>query len=415
VNLGEAFITLGVKPENLDMVLKFQSDLNKLNPSLKGAGEGVHKANGMLKGLHGALSSLIGPMATFKLEAFAIGSAIVGLVEKTSKVAWELTKFHNLTGMSAYSLESLQQQAAAAGISTDEMANSLENLSRIQAEARLGQANFGAWQFLGIDPRSGTPIQLLDQLQEKLKGFKSTAMGTKLAQDVGLSKDMINLLHEMRNIPPADKSLLLSEKEINRLHDFYLLFNRIWDNAKRTMQKIGATLIPVAQQILIMFNSLTRTFMMMTTSIIKMVQEFPALNTALKITGAIMVAVFSPLIASLSALMLILDDIAAWNRGDKSFLGWLIGRKDSQSSGEKANWDKYINSAEKAEQMSPTIPKSFHGREGASVNQNNTFNIAINDAKDPVKTALQIKKIQDRVTSDLMYQLGPSELNGVIG
>jgi len=162
-------------------------------------------------------------------------------------------------------------------------------------------------------------------LQTKLKTFP-TALGAKLAGDIGLSENMINFLKETKDLGGVDTSLLLTDKDIARLKDFNILFNRIWDNAKRTMQHFGIIAQPIAEFVLKTFDRMSRAIMDGVRTVQWLADRFKTIGPILGAVAVAVAAYFFPITASLIAMALVLEDIASFARGDDSVIGSLIAR-----------------------------------------------------------------------------------------
>jgi hypothetical protein len=330
LNVGEIFLRLGVKSENLDKLTKFKGDAHGAAGTAGDLASAIGKMDMKLKEAGDKIREFLGPLTIIRLQLLATVGTLTLLTEKASKVASELTKFTNLTGLSAQQLQLWQQAAAASGVSAEEVQGSIEGLRQAATDISLGKGNIAPWAMLGIDPRQD-PFKVLEQLKDKLKTFP-TAMGTKLAGDLGLGKDMINFLKESKSLMPADKSLILSDKEIKKLKEFNILYNRIWDNAKRTLQKFGVIAQPIAEFVLKAFDRMSKALMDGVRVVQWLGDRFKAIAPILGAIAIAIAAYFFPVTAGLMAVAMVLEDIASYARGDDSIIGRLIERyKDFHS------------------------------------------------------------------------------------
>lgn len=324
MKIADIFLKLGVRGENLAELPNFKKNAHAAaNAASKLAGA-AGKLDNKIKEAGDRIREFLGPVTTIRLQLLAAVGATTFLTERVSKMAFELDKFTKLTGLSAQKLQEWQQMATASNVSAEEMQATIENLNKTAVDISLGRGNIAPWAMLGIDPKQD-PFIILDELQKKLKAFP-TAIGTKLATDIGLGENMINFLKEAKSLAPADKSLLLSDKEINKLKEFNILFNRIWDNAKRTLQKFGVIAQPIAEFVLKAFDRMNKAFMDGIRAIQWLTDRFKSIGP---IIGAIAVAVaayFFPVTAALIATAALLEDIASYARGDDSIIGRLIER-----------------------------------------------------------------------------------------
>jgi hypothetical protein len=431
ITLGEAFITLGVKPENLEAISGFLSKVGNTSTAL-GQYEGkTVRAEKATKSLMQRFRDEIGSLNMIRLQFLAISTAIVTLAEKAGKVAFELSKFSVLTGLSAEKLEVWQQQAAQVGISADEMASSIESLQKASVEWSMGEGN-PAWAFLGIDPRQD-PFAVLDQLKDKFKEF-NPAWANKLGADLGLSKDMIYFLKEAKNLKPSDKSFLLSDKEISKLKEFHLFFNRIWDNSKRMLQKFGLVVMPIAEFILNAVDRLSHAFLDLGMGLNRLITNFQALAPILTIIFATLGVALFPVTALIIGLALAFEDVMTYLRGGDSITGRLIAEfsdlnnliKDTLSllagladtitggmfSGEIGAWfDKAIKWADDAKGAGKLFGPADEAAAGVAtggmskVDQTNNININISGAKNPKEIVREAQEKINKSIVDSFYQL----------
>lgn len=407
MNVGEIFLKLGVRPENMAALTTFTSRVKGTVEQTRAMSGASTKARISLGGLNQEFQKLVGPTAAIKTYILGAVSSLTYMTKKVSDVAFDLAKFSNLTGLSSVKLEEWQQRAAVAGVSADELASSVEALQRQATEIRLGRGNIAPWALLGIDPRQD-PFAVLSQLQNKLKSF-SPALGKTLAEDVGLTSGVINFLKEAKNLPQSDRSLLLSEKEIQRLKEYNLLFNQIWDNAKRAVQKFAVTLLPITREILVDLGRLTRALVDMVKGLEWLAQRFQGFGKVAAVVLTGLAAYIFPLTAAITGLILLMEDIATYMRGGKSMTGEIL-KYFGPDKDEKGNTTKGV--FEKAGTRVWEGIKSFGSGLGnmwdeakKSFNQTNNINIQIDGSKDPKQTGTEVKKALDNQTSAVYYQM----------
>jgi hypothetical protein len=307
----------------------FNAALHKTGENEKGVTENTDKlhvaagkAHGSVKSLKDRFSEIITPVNLARLEIIGAITAITGLVKKASDVAFELTKFHNVTGLSTQTLQEWQQQAALSGVAGGELAGTIESLQRAGAEASLRGLS-GPWVLLGIDPKQD-PFVVLNQLKTRLTEFPA-AMGTMLARDVGLTDSMISFLKEAKNLPATDKSLILSPGEIDRLKHYNILFNKTWDAAKRTLQHFGEILLPVATRIIWGLDRMNHAFEIAIHGTGYFADHLKKMGPVLTAVGLVVAAAFFPITTAVVGLMLLFEDMMTWSKGGKSLTGAIIG------------------------------------------------------------------------------------------
>jgi len=413
MKIADIFLKLGVKSDKIGDIPKFEEATNKAASAAGKLAGAAGKVDGHLREAGDRIREFLGPLTTMRLQILAAVGATTLLTREISKVAFELDKFSKLTGLSTQALQRWQQMAAASGVSAEEMQSSIANLKREAVEISFGRGNIAPWAMLGIDPRQD-PFDILDQLQKKLKLFPS-AIGAKLAADVGLSENMINFLKEARSLEPTNKSLLLSDDEIKKLKEFNLLYNRIWDNAKRTFQKFGLVVQPIAEFVLKTFDRMNMAISDGVRGIQWLGDRFKSIGPILGGIAIAVAAYFFPVTAALIAISLLLEDIASFARGDDSIIGRIIERYSDLKNVLKdvvvllATVADLVTFGKFSEQIgnvmdkamdwigSDATPKSFKPTTStrtttATTNQTNNVNINVNGAGNPDDVAKRIEK-----------------------
>lgn len=337
MEIGQIFIRLGVKPENLEAVSKFKVDMTQTAIATKAAGDQTAQAGQSISTLKGRFSDLISPINAARLQILAFHSAVLAATKSASNQAAELLRFQANTGLSAQRLQEWQSKAAAAGVDSGELVGAIKSIQSAQVDMMRGQVA-PAWRLLGIDPRQD-PFAVLEQVRSKLAQMPA-AMGTKLAQDLGMSWDLVASLRELHTLPPAPKELLLTDREISRLKGFNVAFNSTWNNIKLGAQKFGAVMQPIAEGVLFVMNRLLMMMQDITNGFQRiMIFLEPWKNWIVGLATLLMLS-FAPFTTMLVGLLLVLEDFATYMRGGKSVTGAFINWVDKL--GERFTWVKSI-------------------------------------------------------------------------
>lgn len=330
--IGQLILKLGVQAENLEALRQFETGANRGAVAARGAATGT----GLLAAAQGkgTLTSLkltdtirkgVLELNKYKLVVIAVIAGLTGLSKAAGVVALNLTRFESNTGLSAEKLQEWQQQAALSGIAADEMADSIMGLQRAQQEIAMGGGNVAPFAMLGVNPQANT-FDLLDQLHNKLNAV-SAAKGTLFGEQMGLSPNMIAFLREGKR-PGSDKALLLSKEEIIRLREFNMYFNRVWDNIKRSAQKAGAILAPIATAVVWAIERFRMAFADLADIFSKWGDNLEGLKkykVALVIFLTGLAAALFPVATAAMLVALAFEDIMSFMRGDNSAIGAMIG------------------------------------------------------------------------------------------
>lgn len=270
-----------------------------------------------------AIGQQVSELWKARLGFVGVGAAIMYATQKASAYAQALNIFSNVTGLSSQELQKWEQNAAAAGITAEEMASTVRNLQKAGTDVMMGQGNTKPWAFLGLKP-SQDPFATLEQLKKALKSVP-TALGSRMAEELGLSDAMISFLHEADALPGGDEGLILNEKELKRLKQFNIYFNQTMDNVKREMRKFGVAMAPIADSMLYGFTRITKA--------VRTISEiFSKLDgssggnffKSFIVAATILAAALFPTVFALGALALVVDEVTTYMRGGDTVIGsWI--------------------------------------------------------------------------------------------
>ena len=292
---------------------------------------------------------------------------------------------------------------------------------------------------------------------------RPAAMGTKLAMDMGLSEDMVTFLRLRSTLQPADEGLILSPTEIDELKSFSIDFKATLAAFQNALKKLGAMVLPITRPLM----DFARRLLRIGTDIIGWMTAVEARRNVIlgmiAAIGAALAIAFFPatltilgIVAAIGAVLLAIEDVASFMRGDDSLTGraweglkssfrlavdyvkdawkgmleW-IGEKTSAileivfapikklqelkemlSGGAQATfgniWDSvkgFFTPDQPA--LSPTSGMIQSGSAGAMLNQ--SVNIQVNGAGNPASVAEEIQRRLRQETSNAVYQMPRQE------
>jgi hypothetical protein len=344
MNVGQLFVTLGIKiDKGMDAAqAKLISGLKKLKETTGTLKEKIQAATGYkefaknfkdaaqeTKGLLGFFARMVTAANMARLAILGLVAGMMKLTMQAAEASEHLFKFSINTGMNTSDLQKWQQQASQAGVEAEEVANSFKELQRKSMEIQLGQGDSGAFQMAGVNWATDAET-MMNQVEQMLKS-RPAAMGTKLAMDMGLSEEMVSFLRLRSTMKPAEEGLILAPEEIAELKDFSMTFSHSANMAKQALIKLGAMLAPVTLPLLKFFSRL----MSMVADFVKYLNSIGKwknviIGIAAAITAGVMAAFF-PITATIlavgaaiAAILLIIEDVYSYFKGDESVLGDII-------------------------------------------------------------------------------------------
>lgn len=289
-----------------------------------------HGGEASVENLTSAFASLdfatvaeIGSLAT-------LGVQLSKIVDQALSAAASFQMFETQTGVSAQALQRWQIAAAQANVSAETVAASIAGLTRNLANIRMGKGNIAPFALLGIGANQN-PLVVLDQLRQRLKGVNS-AVATNIIAEMGLDPAMLQVLrlsNDEFGKFAANAHGMTADQEKYFLH-LKLQMNQASLALKDVGYALAEFLGPAIQRGFEDFSTLVTG----PHGLIAGLKEFPAVAQSIGVVLAGMVAWVSHTTLALGLLLAVLDDLAAYKRGQDSITGGAIkGVKDIYSGG----------------------------------------------------------------------------------
>ncbi len=270
----------------------------------------------------------------------------------------------------------------------------------------------------------------MSKLAAKLKTMPTT-LATTLAKGLNLSDDLIYFLKNAENLKPPSEETILTDKEIKRLKDFNIYFNRIWEQSKRTLQKFASVITPIANLLLYAFDRVTLMFSGIMTKMDPFITKVQKFAPTLAAIGATLFAALFPVTAVILAIGGALEDLWSYSRGEDSLFGRMVSWTkelthwidlvvnglgfvaDYLSGGmatdtiakwteKAANAAKSLVGSKKEEVKSTIMGKPTSGIAPKTTTNNVTINV--DGTKNPHEVAKEVVKQQKKYTSDTYFQ-----------
>ena len=321
-SIGELFIELGIKADT--------QTINKVGAGIKGLRTNLLLVTAAFSG------------AVLGLDRF-VNSALKGVVS--------LQNLNAQTGLSIEKLQQFQQagQLSNLALSADQIAQSIANVQKNIAEIKIGRGDISPFQLLGVDVTGQDAFGVIEQLRDSIQGL-DPAIATNLISQIGLTPDFINLLKLSRKefealgentfLNPRQRADI--DKVGTSIKALTLRFKALKDQAiakiapelNELVQKFFKWLKDNGDKIVRVITSLARGFSSFASAIAnafsitsRFIESIFGLENGLKVLAIGFAALslsFSPFLAGLTAIILLLDDIAVFRKGGKSVIGELV-------------------------------------------------------------------------------------------
>jgi hypothetical protein len=415
VNIGEFFVTLGVDAETL-----------KLKDFVSSIGEIPLKAVAGIAALAGISLALRDVIGDAMDAAVAFGA------------------FEAQTGLSSQELQTWQRVALQANVSAEAVTSSVSALQRQLVDIRMGKGNISPFQILGIDLRQDA-FKVIEQLRERVKGMdRGTA--TSLISQMGLTPDMMQVLTLSDEKFKAFSNTVvgMSPQQIKAFQTLKLELTKLKMELHDLMFRTIGTLLPFLQEFIHrILPALAHFLGNVVAAISSLVGWMFQFKYAVPVAvAAIMTlnAAFAPLTATVTALLLIMEDLYVWSQGGVSVFGKAMEKLTGHKVGPKGlkedagiikgdpgaagrvtadlltgffkygfNAGKNVGSIEEAAYVSPG---EFRERTSKTVTQNNHVTVQVHSTAPAEEVGRHTAKAVKAEISDATIQLGNSEGGG---
>lgn len=322
------------------------------------------------------IKDLIKSVTAFVASVVLITTALDRMANSLAKNNQEFINFNRQTGLSIAQMQKL----ATAGMLTDynfSPETAMQGIQALQsnlAQIRLGQGNIAPFQILGISPVGKDAYQIIEDLREAIKGIDDMT-AVNLIQQMGLSPEFISLLRMTREEMEAlaDPSLMLSAEERQSLQQYTMELKRIHMQLSLLKDKALIPILPALNRFLNGLGAIFEMFVKIENALINVWNWLGRFKIAVAALAIGIVAYFQPVIAIITTLYLLLEDIAVWATGGKSFFGTTFD-KMIEFFKNIPDWASILLNTLSPVQLKPIMALATAGGQMANMNTTNTIN-----------------------------------------
>lgn len=327
---------------------------------------GIKVDDKQLKSFDNGLKDLTQQLDLTKIGAIAAVYAIDRFIESSVAGGVALYNFTQQTGDSAEALQQWQQAANAANpaLGIDQVAQSIQTLQNNLVEIRqFGTGNASPFAWLQVDiGRAKDAFDVLEQVHERLKsGAYSPALATNLIQKMGLNPGFINILASTdEQFNKFMKDAQRSPDAIGKLKDLGTRIAELKYNLSAFKDNLVASSAPALNKLIDLLYAVGHIFATSIQGYKEFAKEFPTVTSAFVAGVGLMVVALNPLKATLTGLLLLMEDFYVYKKGGKSVFGELFGDKDNPSAlggNGAAGVGKPITPEDLKDRLSPDVSK----------------------------------------------------------
>lgn len=283
-----------------------------------------------VKDFDNTLKTTIGSLRRLVTIASGAVIAVDRMTNALMRANQAYINFNQQTGLSIDNMNKLIGAGMLANynLTPEAMMSSVQALQSNLAAIRIGQGNIAPFQMLGISPVGKDAIQIMNELRVALQNVDD-AMAVNIIQQMGLSPETLSLLRlttgEMARLSAAANKYMLNEKQRQSLNQFAMELRLVHIEMSYLKDK---ALIAIGPHLIAFLDRFTKILEVMfeyrkvlawlgAGGVIAIMR----MDKAVKILGVTINATFGKWLAALTAIYLILEDLAVWKMGGQSLIG----------------------------------------------------------------------------------------------
>lgn len=299
--LDEIFVALGFKVDD-----KKVKDFHK-------------EVDGVMKSLKRAITVTAGAVIAVDRFTNALLKANQAYINFNQQTGLSIDSMNKLIGAGMLSNYNLMPEAMMSGVQALQ-----SNLAAIS----IGQGNIAPFQILGINPIGKDATQVLEDLRVAIQGVDD-AMAVNLMQQMGLSPEFISMLRlsteEMNRLNAAAQQYMLTSSQRQALNQFAMELRLVHMEMSYLKDRAIIAIAPHLIKFLDRFTKILEVMFEYRKILMWMgvggVTAIMAMDKAIKVLGVTINRTFGKWLAALTAIYLLLEDLAIWKMGGQSLIG----------------------------------------------------------------------------------------------
>jgi hypothetical protein len=278
-----------------------------------------------------------------------VGSAVLAynvidrMAQSLARTNQQMISFQRTTGISLSSLNKYASANAAVNYnsSIEGTAQSMQRVAQNLWDIRMGRGDISPYQELAyvggkaFNPMGMTVEQVIENVREAIKGV-GDLQATNIITRMGFSPDDLLMLRMSREEFEKIEGLFLNREQREAMNQYALQMKQIQLQFNLLKDKSLLKIMPLFISLSKWLTDTANLWGNVANGIIRTVQASEALQTTLKVLGVALAGFMiwtHPILAAITALYLIIEDIAVYFMGGKSLTGELV--KFIQDLGEK--------------------------------------------------------------------------------
>ncbi len=319
-------------------IANIDKQLRKTNEQLnvnKKQGQSLSLLGNVMRGNVSGALKMAGALGVFVSSAIIAYRTVDRLINSLASANQGMINFQRQTGISFASLNKYASASASVNYNAtpEQTARTMQTLAQNLYDIRMGRGDISPYQelaFVGgkpFNPMNMSVDELIENVREAIKGVDDV-QATNIITRMGFTPDDLLMLRMTREEIEQINGLFLTGVEREKMNYYSLQLKKFrleWQLLKdRALLGILPTFVKISEKLNIWVKTLSKLGQGMS-AINRAFQDWQessqGAQLAIKSLGVVLVgllAYFHPVIAGLTALYLILEDLAYWYLGGGS-------------------------------------------------------------------------------------------------
>lgn len=266
------------------------------------------------------------PMVRFMGQIYGGLSLMLRFTDEATKAIVALDNFNKITGVNTDTLRQWGFIAEQANVRASSVINAFETITRARGDMLAGRGISNAWALLGIDP-SQDPEKVFNEVLQKLGQIKDVNLRNVRLSDLGFDPQLVNLIGKTKeDLNGIFVNLQVKDKEKKALLDLRKSFVDLRITFALFTEKIAASFFPIKSTL-----DLVGRMIYIFNTVIEATLGWEKTLKLLTGTFLILFTKAHPVVAFLTAIALIIEDIWTYFEGGESVFGRIIQKFEKMS------------------------------------------------------------------------------------
>ena len=259
------------------------------------------------------------PMVKFMGQIYGGLSLMLRFTDEATRAIVALDNFNKITGVNTDTLRQWGLMAEQSNVRASSVISAFETITRARGDMLAGRGISNAWAVLGVDP-SQDPEKVVNEVLQKLGQIKDVNLRNVRISDLGFDPQLVNLIGKTKeDLQGVFVNLQVKDKEKKALLDLKKSFVDLRITFALFTEKIASSFFPIKSTL----DLVGRMIYIFNTAI----EATLGWERTLKLLTGTFLIFFTkahPIVALLTGIALIIEDIWTYFEGGDSVFGRIV-------------------------------------------------------------------------------------------